>query len=350
MKVHYLYLINAIIILSFVGLEVLYCCFFKKAFYKFNDTITSLSSYFSADIFNLFMQIPVLLFFKYIEDNYRLVELSEKSLLNFFICLILVDFIYYWWHRYSHRIKILWGFHIIHHQSKEYNLAVGVRKGWFTKATFAFFYLPLVFIFSIKMILLASALLALYQFFLHVRFIGKLGFIEKVMCTPSHHRVHHGMDEKYLGKNYAGIFIIWDKLFGTFQEEQEEPNYGLPEQLNSQSLLWINFHYWYEVFQASTSAKLIDKIKTFFMPLEYLPTKTITLKDEVSLNTSITYKIAITLCLFIAISLDIYMADNFDRFYGIKLIILGIITTLAFIITCSLYKFTSFINKNSKVS
>src|SRR5690606_32367348 len=113
--------------------------------------------------------------------------------------------IYYWWHRFSHTVNILWAFHVIHHQSEEFNLAVTVRKGWLTKVTFAIFYLPLILIgFPVEMLLICAAILSTYQFYLHVRSVKKLSFLEYFMCTPSHHRVHHGRDKKYLGRNYGG--------------------------------------------------------------------------------------------------------------------------------------------------
>ena len=145
-----------------------------------------------------------------------------------------VDFFYYWWHRASHEVNLLWASHIVHHHSEDYNLAVALRQGIFTPWSSLPFYLPLA-VLGIPPIVWATsnALNTLYQFWIHTRAIGKLGFLESFLNTPSHHRVHHGINPKYIDRNHAGILIIWDKLLGTFQVEEEEPVYGTVKPLAS---------------------------------------------------------------------------------------------------------------------
>ena len=143
---------------------------------------------------------------------------------------IAVDLVYYLWHRASHRSQLLWAAHVVHHQSEDYNLAVALRQAIFTPLTSLPFYLPFAFLGVSPLVLLTcSALNTLYQFWIHTRLLGRLGPVEWVMNTPSHHRVHHGINPRYIDRNHAGVFIVWDRMFGTFTPETEEPIYGLVE-------------------------------------------------------------------------------------------------------------------------
>ena len=145
-----------------------------------------------------------------------------------------VDFAYYWFHRLSHEINFMWAAHVVHHQSEEYNLTVALRQS-VVQGLFSFwFYLPLA-VLGVPPLMYAtmSSINTLYQFWIHTRLIGRMGWLEHIINTPSHHRVHHGQNPKYIDKNHAGTLIIWDKLFGTFQVEQEEPIYGVTEPVAS---------------------------------------------------------------------------------------------------------------------
>jgi hypothetical protein len=156
-----------------------------------------------------------------------------------------VDFCYYWFHRVSHEVALVWGAHIVHHQSEEFNLTTALRQDAFQKWFSWAFYLPLALIgFPPLMFLAVASFNTLYQFWIHTRAIGKLGPLEWVLNTPSHHRVHHGSDLKYLDKNYGGTLIVWDRLFGSFQVEEEEPHYGIVKPLKSWNPLWANVQYW----------------------------------------------------------------------------------------------------------
>ena len=149
-------------------------------------------------------------------------------------CLIFIDFLYYWEHRLEHEIRILWGYHSIHHSSPIYNYTTALRVSFFDNFITWIFYLPAIAIgFHPIIVILSVALMLMYQFWLHTELIRKMGWFGKIFNTPSHHRVHHGSDEIYLDKNYGGIFIIWDKLFGTFQKEEQKPTYGLTTQIET---------------------------------------------------------------------------------------------------------------------
>ena len=157
---------------------------------------------------------------------------------------VLVDFCYYWSHRLSHEVNLLWAGHVVHHQSEEYNLSVALRQASIGKAMTWVFYLPLALIgMPWQLFAVSHGLNLIYQFLIHTRAVGTMGRLtEWVLNTPSHHRVHHGVNPKYQDKNYAGVFILFDRWFGTFQVEEEEPVYGITKPLRSWNPLWANLH------------------------------------------------------------------------------------------------------------
>ena len=162
---------------------------------------------------------------------------------------VLVDFCYYFSHRYAHEINVLWAGHVVHHSSEEYNLAVALRQSSLHGLMAWIFYVPLAVLgMPWEMFVACNALNLVYQFWIHTRAVGKLGRVaEFILNTPSHHRVHHGVNPKYLDKNYAGVFITWDRLFGTFIVEEEEPVYGLVHPLRSWNPLWANVHVFWQI-------------------------------------------------------------------------------------------------------
>ena len=182
------------------------------------------------------------------------------------ILLFVDDFAYYWFHRFSHEVRFFWNFHVVHHSSNHYNLSVAVRQSWFSGLAHWIFYVPLALLgFPLWAFVTMHGLNLIYQFWIHTRLIGKLGFLERILNTPSHHRVHHGVNNPYLDKNYAGIFIIWDKLFGTFTEETETVRYGIIKPLTTYNPLWINTHGWFEMFEAMKQRKTFrEKLRCIF--------------------------------------------------------------------------------------
>jgi hypothetical protein len=161
----------------------------------------------------------------------------------------------------------------VHHQSEEYNFSVALRQSWFGQLTSWLFYVPLAIAgFPPAMFLVMTTLNTLYQFFIHTRLVGRLGPLEYVLNTPSHHRVHHGVNPRYVDRNYAGILIIWDRLFGTFEPEGDEPVYGLVKPLGSFNPLWANLHYWAQMADvARRTRRLRDKLRAFVAPPEWRP-------------------------------------------------------------------------------
>jgi sterol desaturase/sphingolipid hydroxylase (fatty acid hydroxylase superfamily) len=179
--------------------------------------------------------------------QYRIFEL-ERSVWWYWVLIFFADdFSYYWFHRMSHQIRYFWASHVVHHSSQFYNLGTALRQTWTGNITGAFiFYLwmPLLGFHPIDIVFMQAVSL-LYQFWIHTEAIDKMPrFFEFIFNTPSHHRVHHGSDVKYLDKNHAGILVIWDRMFGTFQEEEERPKYGLTGNLSTYNIFTIAFHEW----------------------------------------------------------------------------------------------------------
>lgn len=161
---------------------------------------------------------------------------------TFFLVILAADFVYYWEHRLSHKIRLFWVAHAVHHSSPVYNTATAFRFSIFDPVIAAFFHIPLVLMgFDPILVFFGEVIVLAYQGWIHTEAIGKLGPLEKVLNTPSHHRVHHGSDRKYLDKNFGGILIIWDRIFGTFQVEEERPNYGLTTPINTQNPIKVWF-------------------------------------------------------------------------------------------------------------
>lgn len=165
------------------------------------------------------------------------------------LCFVLDDFFYYVFHRAAHRVRWFWASHVIHHSSQHYNLSTALRQTWTGVISLSFlFRMPLVLVgFPPEMVLFCGGLNLIYQFWIHTEAIGRMPrWFEAVMNTPSHHRVHHGVNPRYLDANYAGVFIIWDRMLGTFvREEESDPvRYGIVKQLGSFNILWAAFHEW----------------------------------------------------------------------------------------------------------
>jgi sterol desaturase/sphingolipid hydroxylase (fatty acid hydroxylase superfamily) len=165
------------------------------------------------------------------------------------LCFVLDDLAYYVFHRSAHRVRWFWASHVIHHSSQHYNLSTALRQTWTGFFSLGFiFRMPLFFLgFAPELVFFCAGLNLVYQFWIHTEVIDRLPrWFEAVMNTPSHHRVHHGTNPRYLDRNYAGVFIIWDRMFGTFEPERADdpPRYGIIRQLPTFNPLWVAFHEW----------------------------------------------------------------------------------------------------------
>ncbi len=187
--------------------------------------------------------------YQFLYEYYRLFSIPNHWYL-WVLLLFLTDLVWYWYHRLGHTINVFWGAHIVHHQSEQFNFTVAARITIFQDIIRNWFWclLPLLG-FHPDIVMTTLVVHAAYSFLTHTQMIGKLGVLEKVFITPSHHRVHHSSNIRYLDKNFGDVFVFWDQLFGTFQKEDEIPVYGLVHPLKSHSLLWIHFHYYFEIFE-----------------------------------------------------------------------------------------------------
>ncbi|XP_047498527.1 alkylglycerol monooxygenase-like, partial [Penaeus chinensis] len=222
---------------------------------RFNDCITS----FSHGILQTALGVLVrgLLLFGYgWAYQWRLFDLDWTSPLTWWLAALGIDHGYYWFHRAAHEINFIWASHQVHHSSEDYNLSTALRQSMLQRYFSFVFHLPL----ALVGVPHAAALVhmqfnLLYQFWIHTELVGKCGPLEWILNTPSHHRVHHGANKWCLDKNYAGVLIIWDRLYGTFEAEREDEAiaYGLVSQPQSLNVPWLQFFYFGAVFQKARS-------------------------------------------------------------------------------------------------
>lgn len=211
--------------------------------YKTPDTLASLSMGLLNVAINAGTKLLSLAFFVFLYEH-RIVDLvALLGVWSWLVLFVVEDHSYYWFHRIHHEVRLLWACHVNHHSSQYYNLSTALRQPLLTPFTGPIFWAPLPLLgFPPYMILTAQAISLLYQFWLHTEAIDKLGVLEEFMNTPSHHRVHHGKNVRYLDKNHGGILIIWDRLFGTFARETEPVVYGLTKDIETYNPLRIGFH------------------------------------------------------------------------------------------------------------
>jgi sterol desaturase/sphingolipid hydroxylase (fatty acid hydroxylase superfamily) len=249
-----------------IGLELWASARKKRRVYRFADAITDLSCGITSQVWAVFSTAALFSVYLVSYEHYRFFSLPADSVWTWVFAFVAVDFLYYWWHRLSHEVNFLWAAHIVHHQSEDYNLAVALRQAITTSFTVIPFYAPLAFLGVPPLVYAAvQSFNTLYQFWIHTELIGKMGWFEKLFNTPSHHRVHHAQNPQYLDKNYAATFIIWDKLFGTFIEEQEAPVYGIVKPLRSYDPMWAQFHYVVELVRDAWRApQWFDKVRLWW--------------------------------------------------------------------------------------
>ncbi len=222
----------------------------KKDWFEARDTFSSLAMGIGNVLIGLFSKGIVLAAFSF-AYQFRLFDPG----MHWWVWVLLFfaeDFTYYWYHRISHSSRYFWASHVVHHSSQHYNLGTALRQTWTGEIAGGFlFWIWLPFVgFHPLMVFTMQAISLLYQFWIHTEAIGKMPFaFELVFNTPSHHRVHHSSDIKYLDRNHGGILIIWDRFFGTFQEEEEHPTYGLTKNINTYNPVRIAFHEWVDMFR-----------------------------------------------------------------------------------------------------
>lgn len=194
----------------------------------------------------------------------------EMGALSFLVLIVLQDFFYYWFHRASHRIRWMWAAHVTHHSSENMNFSTAFRQSlMYPLAGMWMFWVPLVIIgFEPKWVVFVVLLNLGLQFFVHTQWVRHLGPLESIFNTPSHHRVHHGVNPQYIDKNYAGVLIIWDKMFGTYEPERETVRYGVTKPVNSFNPITVTFQEWKTIWQDIQSKELTfsKKMKRLLSP------------------------------------------------------------------------------------
>jgi len=251
-------------------------------YYRTNDAINSLSAGTLSTTFGYFTRLLPGVIWAWVLQHVSLIDvdpawfdLSLRGIALWALALLGFDFCYYWAHRMGHEISILWASHAVHHQSEDYNLSTALRQ---TSTGFLFtwiFYLPLFLLgMPFEVFVTVNALDLIYQFWVHTQMIGRMGWLDRVLVTPSNHRVHHAQNEIYIDRNYGGILIVWDRLFGTFQEEiDEEPVvFGVRKPLQSWNPFWANLQvYDYLWFDARKTRRWRDKLGIWFRRTGWRP-------------------------------------------------------------------------------
>ncbi|MFT5353027.1 MAG: alkylglycerol monooxygenase [Polyangiales bacterium] len=215
----------------------------RRDFYAFGTSLSDLACGSINQAGELVFNLVLVAAYVWLFENARLVTWDEGSPWPWLLGIIGVDFMFYWWHRVSHVVNVLWAVHGVHHQSEDYNLAVALRQPLFEPITWFVFYAPLALLGISPLVYLAAyGINRFYQFWIHTQIVDKgPAWVEWLLNTPSHHRVHHGVNPQYLDKNYGAVLVLWDRLFGTFEPEVETPIYGTTVPLRSYSPVRANF-------------------------------------------------------------------------------------------------------------
>ena len=255
--------------------EFLYGYLRKRNNYRLNDTVTSIG-------LGLMSRYPALLglgvqglVYAFIAKQFNLGFLASYDPYVWVIAFVLYDLSYYWLHRSHHQIKVLWASHVVHHHGEEFNLSTALRQ---TGTDFLFkwiFYTPMLLLgIPVEIFVTVAALNLIYQFWVHTEHIGRLGVLDYILVTPSNHRIHHAQNKEYIDANYGGVFILWDRMFGTFIDERDDlkPIYGTSKPLNSWNPLWANLEVWSEMIKDTwRTRRWRDKIALWFSKPKWRP-------------------------------------------------------------------------------
>lgn len=219
----------------------------RRGTYRLNDAVNSLSLGILSTYVRIGLRLLMLVPYAWVADHVAPWRLPADHWAVWVLAFVLYDFCYYWLHRLSHEWNFLWAVHVVHHQSEEFNLTTALRQAALVPLVAWPFYMPLALLgVPWEVTGVVSILQLLYQFWPHTRHIGRLGPLDRWVQTPSNHRVHHAQNDLYLDRNYGGILMVWDRMFGTFQDElaAERPVYGVRGQLKSWNPVWANWHVW----------------------------------------------------------------------------------------------------------
>jgi alkylglycerol monooxygenase len=253
-----------------IGIELLIARRRGRVVYRFEDALTNIGCGVTQQIIVLFVNGGLFGIYLWLYNHARIVDLGRYPVVAWIVAFVGVDFIYYWWHRTSHRVNLLWAAHAVHHQSEDYNLAVALRQAVLTPFTSLPFSLPLAMLGVPPLVyVVAESVSTLYQFWIHTELVGRLGPLEAVLNTPSHHRVHHARNPEYIDRNYGAILIIWDRLFGTFARENAPPVYGITKPFRSFNSIRAQLQPVVDVVATSLRApRLAERLRVWLAPPE----------------------------------------------------------------------------------
>lgn len=250
-----------------IGLELIFQAIRKTKLYRTNDAITNISCGISSQVTGALWGVLSIGMYEFVSYHFAFTKIPDNWW-TWLILFILVDLMYYWYHRASHEVNFMWNVsHVVHHQSEDYNLSVALRQASFGGVFSMVFYLPLALLgFSTAAFLIVKGINLIYQFWIHTEAIKKLPrWFEYIFNTPSHHRVHHGINPKYIDKNHAGTLMIWDRMFCTFQKEEEKPTYGVTKPTNTWNPVWANVMPIVEMTkQVNSTPGFWNKLKVLF--------------------------------------------------------------------------------------
>ncbi|MBC7848378.1 MAG: sterol desaturase family protein [Chitinophagaceae bacterium] len=272
MQINYLFAAIPMFV-GFMLIEYFYAKSKGWKYFNMHNSLTNISIGIAERLADVFIAGAFFFVYDYIQKEHGLFSI-KASIGVWIILFLLTDFVWYWYHRLAHEINVLWLAHVVHHQSEDFNYTVSARITVLQAIARTCFWCVLPFIgFPAPMITSLLLVHGLYPFFIHTRTIGKLGFLEYILVTPSHHRVHHASNEKYLDRNYGDVLIIWDKLFGTFAKEDEKEviKFGLTHPLQTHSFLRQHLHFAVELWLAMKSKRgLLNKLRVLIAKPETL--------------------------------------------------------------------------------
>lgn len=221
-----------------------------RDFVETKDSLTSIGLGLGNLFIGLLTKSVIYVSYFYVYDHWRIFDLSIAWWWVWVFAFFADDFTYYWFHRISHEVRYFWASHMVHHSSPKYNLAAALRQTWTGNLSGAFLFYIWILLLGVHpfIVFFFQQISLLYQYWIHTELIKKMpAWFEYFFNTPSHHRVHHGTDLDYLDTNYAGILIIWDRMFGSFQQENQRPHYGLTKQIESYNPAKIAFYEWVQI-------------------------------------------------------------------------------------------------------
>jgi sterol desaturase/sphingolipid hydroxylase (fatty acid hydroxylase superfamily) len=255
-----------------IGVELVAARARRRRVYRTGDAVGDIGCGMLQQVLLVFLKGATLALYALLYESHRIVTWRSEAVV-WVLAFVGVDFCYYWWHRLSHEVNLLWAAHVVHHQSEDYNLAVALRQSILTSFTAVPFYAPLALVgVPVPVFSAMYALSTLYQFWIHTELVGKLGWLEEWLNTPSHHRVHHAINPRYLDKNYGAVLIVWDRLFGTFVREEEAPVYGVVKPLESFNPIWAQVQPLVALGAASLAApRPLDKLRVWLASPTWRP-------------------------------------------------------------------------------